>query len=1430
MADLRGGTVESTPADMRSGGEQNHAKLLHLEYSPLPIISAPLNGNNWLAWSRAIRIALGGRDKLSFIDGTCVQPREGTEEMRQWRTTDYMVLTWILNTISKEIVNAYLYTSSARALWLELEARYGESNGPLLYQIQREINSMTQGNMSVATYYTKLKQLWDEIRCLIPTTSCTCGLCMCGSNDRNIVQTEAGHLIQFLMGLNDSFDGVRSQILVMEPLPHVDKAYSMVMRVERQRQIHLESMDTGVNTAMYVRNVEHDRSYVYKTFGKKKVTDKRHLTCESCGKMGHDKDTCFKIHGIPEWYRELSDKRKKGSNEGKAYVAIEKAAGMKNTSLISDFIEALKLVQNKAASDPVKVHYAQFDEAAGMASNTTSNKHVSGSWIIDTGATRHMCGDATLLDSLAPIHPTPIISLPDGNTTDATHTGTVKLSHNIILEHVLHIPSFQHNLLSVSQLCQALPIRFSFSNNLCLLQDRRTEKVLAIGKQIGKLYYLDTLSFSPMNKASYSNSVSESLLLSHVHDAYELWHKRLGHPSANVLSHISSLNLNKSIEPPVCHVCPLAKQARTPFPSSTSTSSILFELVHVDIWGPYKQPSIGGCHYVLTLVDDYSRATWTYLMRYKSQTTSLLSSFIKQVQTQFGLQVRSLRTDNGPEFLASSCQELIKNHGIIHQKSCVYTPQQNGVVERKHKHLLQVARALMFESHLPKHFWAESILAATFIINRLPSPTLNWKSPYELLYKTSPSYQPLKTFGCLCYAANVQPHKSKFEPRATRCVFIGYVHGQKAYKLYDIEQRSVLISRDVIFHENVFPYKNCTIESEHCPVPLPINVDCEPINSAPLSTAISSTTSENLSTSFPSSASDNSTADTHPSLAVSPPSLPRRSTRPSHKPSWLKDFVCHSYIDCQTPSFSVASSHLSFLAALSIVQEPRTYAQAKDILEWQQAMDAEITALEENDTWEVTTLPSDKRAIGCKWVYKVKLKPDGSVDKYKARLVAKGYNQIEGIDYLESFSPVAKAVTVRLFLAIASSFGWALHQIDINNAFLHGYLNEDIYMLPPDGYSVPQGQVCKLKRSLYGLKQASRQWNHEFTTKLLAYGFVQSHNDHCLFSKSIESEVIFLLVYVDDVLISSSAEALIQPVKDYLHGLFTIKDLGHAKYFLGLEIARSSEGTSVTQQKYIKDIIHDSGLDNANPVHTPLPLGLKLSSCGTVLEDPESYRRLIGRLLYLGFTRPDVSYGAQQLSQFVHRPCKEHLAAALHLVKYLKGTSTKGLFFPAHNSFSLTGYCDADWASCPDSRRSLTGYCIFLGSALISWKTKKQPTVSRSTAEAEYRSLAATVCELQWISYLLKDFQVPIQTPIPLYCDNQAAVHIVANPVFHERTKHLEIDCHLVRDKYKDGFVLPSHVPSKLQLADCFTKVLARPALTVHLSKLGLVDFSSSPT
>ncbi|KAL0423852.1 UNVERIFIED_CONTAM: putative mitochondrial protein [Sesamum radiatum] len=349
-----------------------------------------------------------------------------------------------------------------------------------------------------------------------------------------------------------------------------------------------------------------------------------------------------------------------------------------------------------------------------------------------------------------------------------------------------------------------------------------------------------------------------------------------------------------------------------------------------------------------------------------------------------------------------------------------------------------------------------------------------------------------------------------------------------------------------------------------------------------------------------------------------------------------------------------------------------------------------------------------------------------------------------------------------------------------------------------EGYKIPPGQVCRLKKSLYGLKQASRQWNQEFTDKIKAYGFMQSSHDHCLFVKGSGLQLIALLVYVDDILVTTSTEILIQEIKGYLDRLFSIKDLGPAKYFLGLELARSPQGLIATQNKYALDIIKDVGLLQGRSVTTPLAPGLKFGTeSGRALQDPGKYRRLIGRLLYLGFTRPEICHAAQQLSQHVQHPCQQHLDAALHLVRYLKASPSTGLFFPSNNDFKLKAYCDADWAACPLSRRSLTGYCIFLGISPVSWKTKKQTTAARSSAEAEYRSMAATTCEITWVTNVLQDLGVRIDTPVPFFCDNKAALHITANPVFHERTKHVEIDCHVVRDKYKEGLIQPTYIISK---------------------------------
>lgn len=274
---------------------------------------------------------------------------------------------------------------------------------------------------------------------------------------------------------------------------------------------------------------------------------------------------------------------------------------------------------------------------------------------------------------------------------------------------------------------------------------------------------------------------------------------------------------------------------------------------------------------------------------------------------------------------------------------------------------------------------------------------------------------------------------------------------------------------------------------------------------------------------------------------------------------------------------------------------------------------------------------------------------------------------------------------------------------------------------------------------------------------------------------------------------------------------------------MGVEIARSNGGTFLCQRKYILDIISDTHLSDAQTVVTPLPKGHKFPPDSPPLLDVEQFRRLVGRLLYLTLTRPDITYCVQQLSQYVSSPTKAHMQAALHIVRYLKGSSTLGLFYSSASTFHIEAYCDSDWAACPQTRRSLSGYCILLGNNAISWKTKKQTTVARSSCEAEYRSMANVVCELLWITYILQDFHIKPSLPIPLWCDNKSALQIASNPVYHKRTKHIEIDCHVVRDKCREEFIKPQHVPSQLQLADMFTKSLASPQLTSLMTKLGLI-------
>lgn len=496
---------------------------------------------------------------------------------------------------------------------------------------------------------------------------------------------------------------------------------------------------------------------------------------------------------------------------------------------------------------------------------------------------------------------------------------------------------------------------------------------------------------------------------------------------------------------------------------------------------------------------------------------------------------------------------------------------------------------------------------------------------------------------------------------------------------------------------------------------------------------------------------------------------------------------------------------------------------------WLDAMNLELDALVSTSTWEICSLPDGKHAIGCKWVYKIKYKSDGSIERYKARLVAKGYTQQEGVDYLDTFSPVAKLTSVRLMLALATIHNWSINQMDVTNAFLHGDLDEEIYMSLPQGYTPRQGEclpkkpVCRLIKSLYGLKQASRQWFHKFSSVLLQHGFLQSLFDPTLFVRLDSEGFLALLVYVDDIMLISNKDSAVLSIKQLLAKEFKIKDLGQLRYFLGLEVARAQAGISVSQRKYTLELLEEFGFLGCKPLATPMELGLKLNQeIGDLLPDPSYYRKLIGKLVYLTFTRPDICFAVNKLSQYVNAPRQPHLNAAHWILRYLKNDPGQGVFYSANSTLTLRGFADADWSNCPETSRSISGYCVFLGDSLISWKSKKHDIVSRSSAEAEYRSMANATCELIWLNSMLEDLHVPLADTIVLYCDNEAALHIAKNSVYHERTKHFERDIHVVRERVAMGFLKTLHINTEHQLADVLTKPLTALQFNYLLSKIGL--------
>ena len=1362
---------------------------------------------------------LKGKKMWGYVMGTTSKPtdlddKDFVEKLEVWDVNNSKIITWINNSVEHSIGTQLAKYETAKEIWDHLKRLYTQSNFAKQYQLESDIRALVQNTMGIQEFYLAMSNLWDQL-------SLTESAELQGFAPY-ITRREEQRLVQFLMALRDDFEGLRGSILHRNPLPSVDSVVSELLAEEIR--LKSQSSNKGILPAPNPSVFAVPSRPPSSSPSRPKVGFDE---CSFCKRKGHWKAQCPMLLNRAQ----NSPQQRSSGNQSqqRAYRPPQSnTAATVPPSPLSGFGAPPSSNPTMAA---LAEQFQQFlhTQPSAMSASSSFGLSSSGSsgmfsslWVLDSGASHHMSPDSTAFTSLSSASPVSVMTA-DGTPMPLAGVGSV-IVNNISLSDVYHIPSLSLNLVSVSQLCDSGYL-VSFSSTSCQVQDSQTQKLIGTGRRQGGLYVLDQLSVPAVAATGVDLS---SFRLSPSSSSFYLWHSRLGHVSSSRLKYLASTGALENLSThdiSTCSGCKLAKFSALPFNRSISYSLAPFDLVHSDVWGRCPIATKGGSHYYVSFIDDYTRYCWVYLMKNRSEFLGIYKSFRAFVKTQHSAVIKYFRCDLGGEYTSNEFSELLALDGTVHQSSCTDTPEQNGVAERKHRHIVETARSLLLSALVPSVFWGEAVLTAARVINMIPSSHISGMSPFEKLHGHPPDYSSLRVFGCACFVLRPRVERSKLSSRSALCVFLGYGEGQKGYRCFDPVTQKLYVSRHVVFLEHI-PFFSIPDSTHNLTKSDLIRIDPFSEDQDIVFTPTPSPTDIGISASDAPITSVQPIPPEATSEIVDPPQpLPPQATSEIVDP--LPRYPKRIRKSTNLPDFSYScysSSFASFLATIHNLSEPLSYKEAVLDPLWQQAMTEELSALHNTGTWDLVPLPSGKSKIGSRWVYKIKTKADGSIERYKARLVAKGFSQQYGMDYEETFAPVAKMTTIRTIIAVASIRQWHISQMDVKNAFLNGDLQEEVYMTPPPGVSHNPGEVCKLKKALYGLKQAPRAWFEKFSTVITSLGFRSSNHDSALFIKVTTAGRILLSLYVDDMVITGDDIAGIDRLKLELASRFEMKDLGPLRYFLGIEVASSPKGYLLSQSKYTADILERARLTDTRTVHTPLELNVRYSPTdGTPLPDPSLYRTIVGSLVYLTITRPDIAYVVHIVSQFVTSPTTVHWAAVLRILRYLRGTQFQSLLLPSTSSLQLCAYSDADWASDPVDRKSTTGFCIFLGDSLISWKSKKQSVVSKSSTEAEYRAMASTTTEIVWLRWLLTDMGVSVSSPTPMFCDNKSAIQIAHNSVFHERTKHIEIDCHLTRHHLQHGTISLPFVSSSMQLADLFTKSHPLPRFRFLVGKLSML-------
>ena len=1328
------------------------------------------SGENYHLWKRAVSADLTA---LGVANVLTTPPSETSDKQK-----DAKVFAYLINSLAPEIFESVQDSTSSYELWSSLEKIYAAKTIQNSVHLFQELTLMKMHDgTKMSEHIAKFKSLVTRIKSTGTTIDTQFQVTML----LNSLPTEYDHLV----------------VAINASMGEEDLEWNLVVSKLQQEELRLQASSIiSSSEAGLFANARGGAGYAGKWQEKRGPEGtnpnlRKKGPCFKCGKMGHIRRECRGTQRV-----NLSQ-IKKDDKHGDVFA------------------------------------FALYTE------NINDITH----WYLDSGASCHLCCNKSLLRNYKSLKKKVDVHLADNHIVPAVGVGTIEFTvdgKSILLKNIYHVPALSTNLLSISSLAK-LDYKVTFVKDNCFSNSRKNEAITS-GKRVNGLYRLNLEAES--KRAMYTRSGYQQDTKS--------WHERYGHLSLERLKVLANRGLitvdNINTSKPFCEDCIFGKHSRGPFKATESKSSGPLELLHSDVCGPFQSKSLGLGLYFLTIIDDYSSFVSVSILKDKKQVGEEVQKCIESFEVFHDKKVKAIRTDNGKEYVNHGLKNYFVKKGIDHQTTIPYSPQQNGKAERMNRTLLETARTMMVSSGLPIYLWGELIKTSSHLYNLSPR-SQDGKIPAELFNLTLPPSDRLHPIGCVAYMHIPGQKRGKFDSKSTKVFLVGYCQAGKSYRLYDPAMRKVVTSRDVKFDETKY-WKNVNNVMK-------VNMDATDLGK--LISKYKFSLDEDLVNSAPVEQSEtlevSSETESISELDEDYPELPHihgsevglsqvvRRVNPQ-----ITSFQEHDYQsplirrsqrlrekkERQIENERVRSDteperfgdfvHLN-LAKTEMI-EPNSYDQAinsEDGNLWNEAMQKEYDNLLRMHTWDIVDLPPGRKPIGSKWVFKLKHEPEKPV-LYKARLVAQGFSQVEGLDYEETFAPVVRYDSLRALLAFASAKRYFIDQLDVTGAYLNAYLKEEIYMRQPKGFEVDgRNKVCLLKRSLYGLKQAGREWNLLIDETIKQFGFHSSSYDPSVYFKYSNGSLCLVVVYVDDILIICPTDILRKEIKGRLLESFKCRDLGEVSTFLGIRVLRKDKNVYLSQEEKINDLLEKFKMSGCNPAPSPCAVDLRerLENVDVDKDCNFPVREAIGALNHMMVTsRPDICYAVSLLSRYMDKPSQAVIEGIKRVFRYLRGTSKLCLCLSDGPS-QITCYSDSDWAGDLASRKSTSGMALLFLESLVAWHSKKQSCVSLSTTEAEYVGLTEAAKTALWLHEFLREIGLLNDNPIYCKCDNSGAVELSKSSQYRGRSKHIEIRYHFIRQLVEQCKVEVGHVPSQDMLADIFTKPLAVPKFIAFRDMLG---------